>query len=112
MAHYDLVVEQRYVEQDIGPQRDVEVLERNREQVLAVQIAKGGGGRFAGTVVLDSAQIRVDVHVHTGSSSCSQPVSNSFGSAVRSSTRFSSTRRLLGGLERSARSARATRRIA
>src|SRR5580692_3210247 len=48
---------------------------------------------------------------YTGSSSCIQPASG-FGSEVRSITNFSSTIRLLGGLERNARSVLATSRMA
>ena len=49
---------------------------------------------------------------HTGSSSCDHPGISGLASAVRSRISFSSTNRLVGGFERSARSVLATSRRA
>ena len=112
MTPHDLVIKQSKVKTDRRLQSNIEVFERDRKQMLPVQVAQHRGRGLTRPVVFNAAQILLDIHDYTGSSPCSQPASCNFGSAVRSSTRFSRISRLLGGLERNARSARATRRMA
>src|SRR5271166_2572254 len=121
-----------FVAHDGSAESNVEILKRNTQQVRPMQIPqhlrrgrKGSGVRDAleigGSIQHgglpsfarpDSrARLSHELIRYTGSSSCIHPVSG-FGSAVKSRTNFSSTMRLLGGLERNARSVFATSRIA
>jgi hypothetical protein len=120
----DLVDDRIAVENDASA-GDVEVFEWDCKQVCAMKLAQSLSVGDCAVVVPDAFQIGVYVQHeygsvkeragargdYTGSSSCCQPVSI-LGSAVRSMMSFSRTMRLLTGLERRARSALATRRMA
>jgi hypothetical protein len=131
----DLVDEALFVTNNLPSQRDIQIFKRNRKKVSDMQPPKGFGTRIGRTSEPNARKVRVRIKhgdeparqyengtrkangeeltaaSHTGNSSCNHADSGR-GSAVRSSTSFSSTSRLVGGFERSARSDFAINRIA
>ena len=63
----DLLHEAPRIEDDLAPQADVQILERNGQHVLAVECAQGVGGRLNRAAVADAVEIGTNIHQCTSS---------------------------------------------